>query len=151
MRTKIVVAALVAALAVYFVFLTQRALDLIATGGIVPVGLGIGVLLLPVIGVVVVVFELRFGAATGRLARRLTREGGLPDPGDLPRRPSGRVERAAADAWFETVKARVEADPQSWQQWYALAQAYDLAGDRRRARAAMRRSIALEAAASPEG
>ena len=136
-------ALLVAVLVVYFVFLTERALDLIESGGLVAVGLGVGVLLLPLIGAVLVVFELRFGAATARLARTLAAEGNLPNDDDLARRPSGRVERAAADAHFEVVKERVEADPENWRGWYALGHAYDLAGDRRRARSAMRHAIDL--------
>ena len=75
------------------------------------VALGIGVLLLPIIGAVLVFWELRFGWQTQRLARRLAEQDLLPDDSDLARRPSGRVERAAADAHFETVKARVEAAP----------------------------------------
>ena len=143
MRIKIIVAVLVAVLVVYFVLLTERAFDLIRAGGPVAIGLGIGVLLLPLIGAVLVVFELRFGAATARLARTLAAEGGLPNDDDLPRRPSGRVERVAADAHFEVVKQRVEADPENWRGWYALGHAYDLAGDRRRARSAMRHAIDL--------
>ena len=34
--------------------------------------------------------------------------------------------------------------PQDWRGWYALAHAYDLAGDRKRARSAMRHAIDLE-------
>ena len=63
-----------------------------------------------------------------------------------PRRPSGRVEREAADAWFDEKQAELEADPQNWRRWFALAQAYDLAGDRNRGRKAMRRAIELERA-----
>jgi Flp pilus assembly protein TadD len=57
--------------------------------------------------------------------------------------PSGRPERAAADALFETRREEVEAAPEDWQAWFRLALAYDDARDRRRARAAMRRAIAL--------
>ena len=134
---------LVVALAIYMVFLSQRAVDLIQTGQPVAIGLGVGVLLLPIIGVVLVVFELRFGAASARLARRLADEGALPTTDELPRRPSGRVERDAADAHFETVRRQVEAAPDDWRGWFALGHAYDLAGDRRRARSAVRRAIDL--------
>jgi Flp pilus assembly protein TadD len=41
------------------------------------------------------------------------------------------------------VRTRVEADPDSWARWFELAVAYDNAGDRKRARSAMRRAIAL--------
>ena len=48
--------------------------------------------------------------------------------------------RTAADA----IRAAVEAEPESWQAWYRLGWAYDAAGDRRRARGALRRAVALE-------
>ena len=102
-------------------------------------------LLLPIIGAVLLVFELRFGAATARLARQLADEGDLPDDSGLTRRPSGRIERASADAYFETVRVKVEADEDNWRLWYELGYAYNLAGDRKRARAAMRRAIDLAA------
>lgn len=143
-RTKITVALLTLALVAYFVLLGERAVALIGSGGVAGIALGIGVLLLPIIGAILVFWELRFGWQTQRLARQLAQDGQLPDVADLPVRPSGRVERDAADAHFETVKARVEAAPDDWRGWYALAHAYDLAGDRKRARSAMRHAIALE-------
>ncbi len=66
----------------------------------------------------------------------------------MPRRASGRIEREAADAHFEVIRTEVEAAPDDWRGWYRLAQAYDLSGDRKRARAAMRHAIELAAAAA---
>ncbi len=143
MSTRITVAVLAAALVAYFWLLGQRGVYLVQTGTLVGIGLGIGVLLLPIIGAVLLVFELRFGAATARLARQLADDGELPDDSALARRPSGRIERASADAYFETVKTKVEADEGNWRLWYELGYAYNLAGDRKRARAAMRRAIEL--------
>lgn len=143
MRIKFVVGALVLALAVYFWLLAERALALIGGGGFAGIALGVGVVLLPVIGVVVVVFELRFGRRTQVLAQRLAAAGESAGEPDLPRRPSGRVDRDAADAHFETVRADVEAARADWRGWYRLARAYDLAGDRHRARGAMRHAIEL--------
>jgi Flp pilus assembly protein TadD len=51
------------------------------------------------------------------------------------------VDRRAADALFEQRRLEVEADPANWRGWYELALAYDLAGDRKRARAAMRTAL----------
>lgn len=143
MRARVVVAVLTAALVAYFLLLGQRGIYLLQLGTAVGIGLGIGVLLLPIIGVVLVVFELRFGAATARLARRLAESDELPEDSQLTRRPSGRVERASADAYFDTVRTKVEADEGNWRLWYELGYAYNLAGDRKRARAAMRTAIAL--------
>ena len=143
MRIQLTVAVLTAALVAYFVLLGQRGVYLLETGTPVGVGLGVGVLLLPVIGAVLVIFELRFGLATARLARHLAASGQLPDDSALARRPSGRVERAAADSYFDTVRTKVEADESDWRLWYELGFAYNLAGDRKRARAAIRRAIEL--------
>ncbi len=142
-RVRLVVAVLVAVLLVYFVLLTSRSIDMLRTGSAAGILLGIGVLLLPIIGVILVGYELRFGVQTQRLARRLADDGLLPDDSALPRRASGRVERDAADAHFEVIRAEVEAAPDDWRGWYRLAHAYDLAADRKRARSAMRRAIDL--------
>ncbi|MBB1156483.1 tetratricopeptide repeat protein [Amycolatopsis dendrobii] len=135
-----------AALVVYLVLLADRAVALLGTGTPAGIALGIGVFLLPLLGVWIVVVTWRSGMQIQRLSRRLDAEGGLPDVSDLPRRPSGRVDRDAADAWFDQRRAEVEADQENWRPWYRLAYAYDIAGDRRRARATMRKAIELEAA-----
>ncbi|HEX3003595.1 MAG TPA: hypothetical protein VHO27_05250, partial [Angustibacter sp.] len=121
---------------------------LVRDGRPAAVTLGLGVLVLPVIAGWAVWKEVRFGLATQRLARILDAEGGLPVD-DLPRRPSGRVDRAAADAAFEGYRGDVEREPGDWRAWYRLATAYDAAGDRRRARAAARQAIALSTGAAP--
>ncbi|UKD58990.1 tetratricopeptide repeat protein [Amycolatopsis sp. FU40] len=135
-----------AALVVYLVLLADRAVALLGTGTPAGIALGIGVFLLPLLGVWIVVVTWRSGMQIQRLSRQLDAEGGLPDVSDLPRRPSGRVDRDAADAWFDQRRAEVEADQENWRPWYRLAYAYDIAGDRRRARATMRKAIELEAA-----
>lgn len=143
MKARVTVGVLTLALLAYFWLLGQRGVYLLELGTVVGISLGIGVLLLPVIGIVLVVFELRFGAATARLARQLAETGDLPDDSDLARRPSGRVERSAADEYFETIRTKVEADDRNWRLWYQLGYAYNLAGDRKRARSAMRTAIEL--------
>jgi hypothetical protein len=136
---------LTVALVVYLVLLVGRAVALIQGGTGVGIVLGVAVLVLPLLGAGLVAAELRFGAQTERLARQLAAEGGLPDTSGLPRRPSGRVDRDAADLWFEQWSAELEEAPQDWRAWFRLATAYEIAGDRRRAREAMRRAIDLEA------
>ncbi|MDT5221730.1 MAG: hypothetical protein QOF15_3835, partial [Mycobacterium sp.] len=66
------------------------------------------------------------------------------DTSALPRRASGRIERGAADAMFDTVRSELDDDPDNWRRWYRLARAYDYAGDRRRAREAMKTAVELE-------
>ncbi len=143
MKTRTTAFLITAALAVYFVLLGGRAVVLIGTGDVVGIGLGLGVLVLPLIGAWIAWTNLRFGFTTEKMARQLADEGRLPDTSGLPRRPSGRVDREAADAWFEERRAEVEAEPDDWRRWFALAQAYDLAGDRGRARETMRKAIEL--------
>jgi hypothetical protein len=129
-------------LGAYLVFTASRAVDFIRAGGVVPVLLGVAILAFPLIGLWVLWREWRFGQATERLGHELAARGELPVD-DLPRRPSGRPERAAADAHFAEVRVRVEADPDSWERRFELSTAYDAAGDRKRARKAMRQAIAL--------
>lgn len=125
----------------YAVLLGWRGVLLIGTGEPAAVGLGAAVLVIPVVGAYLVWREVQFGRATEALARELEAEGGLPVD-DLPRRPSGRVDRGAADAAFAQYKQEAEAAPDDWRVWFRLATAYDAAGDRRRARSAMRTAIA---------
>jgi cytochrome c-type biogenesis protein CcmH/NrfG len=140
-RAKLVVAVLAAMFVFYAVTIGWRGVLLVRDGRLVPVVLGIGVLLLPLVAGWAVWREVQFGLATERLARRLDAEGGLPVD-DLPRRPSGRIDRSAADSAFADYRAEVEEHPDDWRSWYRLATAYDAAGDRRRARAAARTAIA---------
>ncbi|MGW0519305.1 hypothetical protein [Crossiella sp. NPDC003009] len=143
MNARRVAYILTAVLAVYLVLLAERAYTLVTSGTAVGAVLGLAILILPILGAWMVLAELRFGSRTETLARRLDEAGELPDVSGLPRRPSGRVERDAADAWFAERKAEVDAAPEDWRGWFKLAQAYDLAGDRRRAREAMRKAIEL--------
>ncbi|WP_137724842.1 hypothetical protein [Prescottella subtropica] len=143
-RVVVAIAAIVVALAFYFVLLGQRGIALIQDGRAVPVGLGIAVLVLPLLGVWMVVATIRSGLSHQHLARRIQDEGLELDVDDLPRRPSGRIERDAADALFAQVKQEWDADPDNWRSSYRLARAYDYAGDRSRARDTMRRAVALE-------
>ncbi|GAA3384372.1 hypothetical protein [Cryptosporangium minutisporangium] len=141
-KPKLIVAVLVAVLAVYLGLAVDRALILFQTGDLVLVGLSIGMLILPLLGAWLVWQEIKFGRAAQRLADQLADEGGLPLD-DLPRRPSGRPVREAADERFTLRQVELEEDPDDWRRWFRLSLAYDDAGDRRRARAALRRAIAI--------
>jgi hypothetical protein len=129
-------------LVLYLVVVVTRAIAFLASGNPVGVVIGVALFVLPFIGAYLLVRELLFGLQATRLTRRL--EGEEPLPGaDLPRRASGRVERAAADAAFAPYADAAEERPDDWRAWLRLGIAYDNAGDRRRARAAVRRAIAL--------
>ena len=58
------------------------AIDLLRSGDVVQVGVGVCVVLLVAVGLVLVYGEVRLAAASERLGRRLGEEGGLPE--DLP-------------------------------------------------------------------
>ena len=143
MRTlsaRTVAVILAAVTGVYLVVIARLAWQLIADGDAVAVVMGLAILVLPVMGVWVLFRELQFGMQTAELGRALEASGGLPAD-DLPKRPSGRVEREAAEARFTERQREVEAAPDDFGAWFRLSVAYDDAGDRRRARAAMRTSI----------
>jgi hypothetical protein len=125
---------LVVALAFYFVLAGVAGVALLGDHRWTVKGLGLGVLLLPLVGIA---NELRFGRATERLAKL------LDEPvGERPADP---------DAAFELRKAEVEAAPADWRAWYRLAVAYGDARDTARGRRTMRKAIALERTAPEPG
>lgn len=132
-------------LLVYIGLTFQLAIRLIGTGEGIAVAMGIALFVIPVVGVWALTRELMFGVQSQRLVRRLDAEGGLPVD-DLPHRPSGRPVRAAADAAFPRYAAAVERAPNDWRARLRLGLAYDASGDRRRARAEVRRAIRDERA-----
>ena len=142
MRTRVAVAIMAALLALYLVFAVRYGLILIGVRQPVPVTIGVALLVLPVVGAWAMVSELLFAVRADRLAKRLEDEGGMPSE-PVPVSPSGRVDRAAADALFPSYRAAVDADPESWRAWFRLGLAYDASGDRRRARWATRTAIRL--------
>ena len=145
LRAQLLIAFLCLALIFYFAMLTRTAVALIRSGTPASIALGIGVLMLPVVGAWAMVATLRAGLAHQRLARLAAEDGMELDVESLPRMPSGRIQRDAADALFQTTRAELDADPDNWRRWYRLARAYDYAGDRSRARETMRRAVALQA------
>ncbi len=146
LRLKLTIAFMCAAMLVYIVLLSRSAVLMIGSGRAVAVMLGVALLILPAIGLWAMIATLRAGFAHQQLARLVVEDGMELDVSALPRRPSGRIERDAADALFETVRAELDDDPQDWRRWYRLARAYDYAGDRSRAREAMRKAVELHRA-----
>ncbi len=143
-RVKVLVAFMCVALLMYLVFLGRIAVLLITSDSKTAIALGLALLIMPVLGLWAMVATLRDGFAVQRLSRLIAADGMDLDPSVLPRRPSGRFEREAADALFHTVRAELDADPDNWQRWYRLARAYEFAGDRRRAREAMKTAVAMQ-------
>lgn len=141
MRPKVLAGLLTVALIGYFLLMARQALVFISAGGLLTL-LGAAILALPLLGVYVVVREWQFGQRTAALAQELARRGELPAD-DLPKRPSGRPQRDAADQRFAERAQEVHEAPQDPGAWFRLAVAYDDAGDRKRARATMRKAVAL--------
>jgi hypothetical protein len=146
LRIQLLIGVMCLALVGYFVLLGRAGVLLVASGRPAAIGLGLAVLGLPVVGAWAMVATLRAGFAHQRLAREAKESGMELDVSALPRMPSGRIQRDAADALFQTVKAELEHDPDDWRCWYRLARAYDYAGDRSRARETMKRAVQMEEA-----
>lgn len=132
-------------LVLYFFFMLQRAWIMLTEPNPVAKIIGVALVILPIVGAWALFKELRFGTGMERLGQILGDEGGLP-PDDLPRSPGGRIDRAAADQAFGKYRDEADAAPDDWRSWFRLSCAYDVAGDRKRARANMRKAIAMEKA-----
>jgi len=141
-RAKIGVLLVTLLLAFYLVVVAQRGWLLLTSDGLTAKAMGLAYFVLPLVGVWALVRELLFGVQTEKMANILADEGGLPVD-DLPRTPGGRIVREAADAQFPVYQAEVEAAPEDWHAWFRLSCAYDAAGDRKRARSAMRKAGSL--------
>lgn len=148
MKTKLWVGAIIALFVLYLFASFSSSIAYLSAPEPLAKGIGVAAFVLPLIGVWILVRELLFGARTQRMARILEAEGLLPVD-DLPRTPSGRIVRAAADEDFAQYRDEAERNPDSWRSLHRLALAYDVAGDRKRARHTMRAAVALFVA-SPE-
>jgi hypothetical protein len=141
-RAKTAYAATAAALVGYAVLAGSRGIMLIGHGSPLTVGLGAAALVLPLIGLWFLWQNTRFVRRANRLAAALDAEGGLPAD-EVVRLPSGRPDRASADAVFRRRRAEAEQAPDDWRCWFRLAVAYRDARDTPRARSAIQRAIAL--------
>lgn len=145
MSARIGVAVMAVLLALYIALVAQRTWLLLTSAQAVGIAMGVALVVLPLIATWALGRELWFGVRAQQLGRRLEAEGALPDD-PVAVRPSGRVVREDGDAVFPVYRAAVEAAPEDWRAWYRLGLAYDAAGDRRRARGAVRQAIRLEGA-----
>ena len=141
-RTKLGALVMTVLLLIYVALLTNTGLSLLATNILIAQVMGSLILAFPLIGVWAIVVELRFGLAAEKLVARIEAEGTWPDL-QIETRPSGRAVRSSADAAFAKFSAAAEQNQTDFHAWFNLSLAYDACGDRRRARAAMRRAIAL--------
>lgn len=141
-RTKLGALVMTALLLVYVALLANTGFSLLSTNIVIAQVMGALILAFPLIGVWAIIVELRFGLAAEKLVARVEAEGKWPDL-QIETRPSGRAVRASADAAFAKWSAAAEQNQTDFHAWFNLSLAYDACGDRRRARAAMRRAIEL--------
>lgn len=139
MKTKFWVGGILLVFALYIFMSFTQAVRFMNTGEPIGIAMGIAVFVIPALGVWILIREVLFGLRTEKMGKTLGLLGELPE--DLPRMPSGRIIREAADTDFPRHKDDVEAHPESWKSWYRLALAYDASGDRKRARTSMRTAV----------
>ncbi|SJM48639.1 hypothetical protein FM112_00630 [Gulosibacter sp. 10] len=137
---------LLALIAIYLVAISGMVYGLVTSGEPIGFAMGAALVVFPVVGIVFIWKDVRFARRGDRLLRALAEAGELPED-TLPKRPSGRPVREAADADFERWKQEVEAAPEDYRAWARLALAYRASGDTARARRAMRQALELESRA----
>lgn len=126
----------------YLVLVAERSIALVNSGNAVAIAIGSGMLFLPAIALWGIVMELRFGLRIEKLGKVLLSEDAWPRF-EFELRPSGRPTKESAQKIFGIYQREVEQDETNWKKWFALGLAYDAAGDRARARKAMREAISL--------
>ena len=129
-------------LGVYLTLVWERSIALVNSPQPIAVAIGSLMLFLPVVAAWGIFLELRFGLRIEKLGEILKKDNAWPRF-EFELRPSGRPTRESAEDIFGTYQKLVENDESNWKVWFALGLAYDAAGDRARARKAMRSAIAL--------
>ena len=129
-------------LGVYLTLVGERSIALVNSAQPVAVAIGSLMLFLPLVAAWGIFLELRFGLRIEKLGNLLKKENAWPRF-DFEFRPSGRPTKESAEAIFSRYREAVEQDSSNWKTWFALGLAYDAAGDRARARKAMRSAIAV--------
>ncbi|HLS02214.1 MAG TPA: hypothetical protein VK054_09585 [Beutenbergiaceae bacterium] len=135
-------AAMTALLAVYTWLVGARAVVLMRTGEIVGIGIGLAALAIPLVVVWFTLKEWHQAHTVSRMYKHLEAEGGLIAD-NLARTPAGRVDKDRARSEFSRFAHEVETNPEDWRAWFHLGWAYDAAGDRPRARRALRQATRL--------
>lgn len=132
-----------ALLLLYFFFAGYKAIVLLGSGDALAMVIGAALIVFPIIGVWALVREVLFGVRSTQLLDELERTGELPEELvdiDVPRPEV----RAIADQAFESYREAAQAQPERWQAFMRLGLVYDAAGDRKRARSAIRQAISLK-------
>lgn len=126
----------------YLALLGQQGILFLNQPNAISKTMGILILILPLFGAWGIWSELRFGLAVEKLGKQLEAEGAWPRF-KFSTLPSGRANKAEALQEFPEFQEQTRQDPENWRRWFALGLAYDACGDRKLARKAMRKAIAL--------
>ena len=141
MITKIWVGLMLALTLFYVLTLLGRGIILLQESSLIAIAMGLAILVLPLVALWALFAELQFGLKAQRLSRRLI---ALDIPGlDLDLRASGRATKDSANKELERIQDAVNRDPEDWSLWFQLGEAHDAAGERKNARAAIRKAILL--------
>lgn len=141
MITKIWVGLMLALTLFYVLTLLGRGIILLQEPSLIAIAMGLTILVLPLVALWALFAELQFGLKAQRLSRRLI---ALDIPGlDLELRASGRATKDSANKELERIQDAVTKDPENWSLWFQLGEAHDAAGERKNARAAIRKAILL--------
>lgn len=142
MKARFIAAVMAIGVVLYGAILASWGIAVMRSGGSLQIIFGLGILAIPLLSALAVVREVRFGVDSGRLARQLVEQDGVPLD-TVERDSQGRIDAAAADIEWQRRKALADQAPEDWRAWFLLGIAYDNAGDRKQARAAIRKAIAL--------
>ena len=134
--------ALTVIVALYFAFVANLAFAFVRAPELAAKGLGLAMLVLPLVGAWWLFHEWRLGITVQRMASQLDREGRLPlHDGETDR--TGRLTEEAAEAVFEVARRTAEESPEDWVAWFHVAHAYEANRDRKMARSSMRHAAEL--------
>jgi len=127
---------------IYVFLLSNTGITMLGYDSGIAKAMGALILVFPVLAIWLTIAEFRFGIQIERLSKQIEAAGSWPQL-DFEFRPSGRPTKESAVRVFGEYAKKVEADEDNYLNWFALGLAYDAAGDRRRARAAMRRALKI--------
>lgn len=131
---------------VYVGLLANTGITLLGINEPVAKLMGALILVFPLFAVWLTIREFIFGNQVERLASKIEKAGKWPEF-EFDYRPSGRPTRESADREFSKYAKLAEQNESDAIAWFSLGLAYDAAGDRTRARRAMRKALALDAKA----
>lgn len=142
MQAKLGAVVMTALTLMYLWLLGGKAITLLQQPNGVGKVMGAFMLIMPAVALWAIIVELIFGIQVEKMAEQVEAEGLWPIR-DIETLPSGRPTKAAAQREFDRLKEEASAKPDDWHSWFNLALGYDACGDRKRARAGMRKALRM--------